>query len=416
MNILIVDDDRGVCDLLVDFISELEHKVQARNSGEDALAEFIETGYDLIFLDLQMPGMDGFEVLRKVKEINNDCEIVIITAYGSVDTAIQALNMGAYAYINKPFEFLELERIIARVRELVDLRQAYRLLANERLRSYALDNLIANSPAMRSIKEQIVDFSENTTPALIIGEAGAGKRYLSRIIHFNSIGKETLILQLNAEDIESLLQTGKFLHSDNIEISLDEFPDSLIQHGYGTVILNQINNLSLDSMDRMWRLLCEKMPLKEIENRKKLRIIALLETPPRFANPKLLITDDLWSCFPNVLIVPPLRERTGCVVSLAQLFLQSYVSEKGGNNFYISQPVKEFLRLYDWPGNISELKFMMDRLAVVCLSRVISASHLRAVQKDYREDVSRTVTDLGGLLTQAEKKMISRTFLKKDSN
>jgi len=417
MNILIVDDDQGVRQLLTDFITELNYPVQARASGEEALADFANEDHDLIFLDLQMPGMDGFEVLKQVKELNNDCEVIIITAYGSVNSAIQALNMGAYAYINKPFDFQELERITERVKELIELRQAYRLLVNERLRSFHIDNLVAVSPVMRTVKKRIIELGISGSSILVVGESGSGKRFASRLLHFNGNGKESLILQLNAEDLETFLAKGTFKHADGISLSLENFPDDLIRQGYGTIILNNINNLSLQVMDKLSKILNEKLPDSAYsENYRGFHLVAVISTPRDFDDPSQLVTEDLWEYFNDKLIIPPLRERTECIVPLAQLFFQGIVSAKGGRNFYISQPVREFLRLYDWPGNVGELKFVVDRLSLICSTRLISVKDLQSVQKDYIEITEKPMSGLGGLLTQAEKRLISKTFRQKSVN
>ncbi len=415
MKILIIDDDQGVRNLLTEFITELNHTVQAKATGEEGLVEFGRTDYDLLFLDLQMPGMDGFEVLRRIKEINNDAEVIIITAFGSVSSAIEALNMGAYAYINKPFDFQELERIIERVKELIELRQAYRLLANERLRSFHIDNLIAVSPTMRTVKQQIVELSEIGSSVLLIGEPGSGKRFVSRILHFSGKGKESLIIQLNAEDIETFLEKGKFRHSDGITLARTEFPRDLIRQGYGTVILNGLNDLSPGSINDLCALLNQVFPPSSPkESYRGFRLIALLEIPHHFTDPEILISESLWGFFSDIIRIPPLRYRNACIVPLAQLFFQNYVAEKGGRNFYISQPVREFLRLYDWPGNISELKIIVDRLAAICTSRLVSAKDLETVQKDYKEYAEKPGFDLGGILTQAERSLINKTFRQKD--
>ncbi len=414
MNILIVDDDPGVRNLLTEFISELNYSFQASASGEEALAEFAKAEYNMLFLDLQLPGLDGFEVLRQIKEINNDCEVIIITAYGSVNSAIQALNMGAYAYINKPFDMLELERIIDRVKELIDLRHAYRLLAKERMRSFHFENLVAVSPAMCAVKKQVVELSEMGFPLLIVGEPGSGKRFVSRIIHFNGKSKESLLIQMNVEDIDSLLSKGVFKHSDGITISLNDFLGDLIRQGYGTVVLNHINNLSQQSMDELFRLLNQKLSLQLLEEKYPgFRVIGLLETPFGFANPEILLTDALWGYFNGVITIPALRERSECIVPLAQIMLQGHVAEKGGRNFYISQPVREFLRLYDWPGNINELKSVIDRIASICTSRLISAKDLQVVQKEHFERSGRPTTELNSIITQAEKSLMNKTFRQK---
>jgi len=145
VRVLVVDDDPAIRELLKNFLESVGHEVETAASGVEALERFVNTRYNLLLLDLYMPGIDGLEVLRHVKSANPACEVVIITAYGSLPTAVQALNMGAYSYVNKPFDMIELDRLIARVKELVELRTAYNLLAQERLKAHSLNNLVASA-------------------------------------------------------------------------------------------------------------------------------------------------------------------------------------------------------------------------------------------------------------------------------
>lgn len=417
MNVLVVDDDPQVCELLAEFLAEQGHEYVGVGSGAEALAEFARREFDLILLDLFMPGMDGLEVLQQIKSQSPTCEVIIITAYGSAPSAIQALNMGAYAYINKPFDLQELGQVLDRVRELIDLRHAYRLLAQERLRSFHLDNLIAVSPSMLEVKARVTQVVRHLEPILLYGEAGTGKRFLARIIHFNGLVRESLLLQLNPNNVESWTTSESYLHSSGVALSARELPHDLYRQGYGTLVLNQIGELDRAGQQRLLTVLQSRR--EQLDPQRDLpgfRIIALLETPDEAVAPEEVIEPGLLEWFPHRLRVPPLRERPACVAPVAQLFFQRHVAELGGRSFYISQPVQEFLQLYKWPGNLRELEYMINRLAVICTSRLVSVRDLQQVQRELEENRRIQDRTLESLLTLAEKQLLYKTFRTKQNS
>jgi DNA-binding NtrC family response regulator len=412
VRILIVDDDPGVGDILSSYFLETgSFEPVVVGSGVEAIEEFERNEFELVLLDLYMPGMDGLEVLRQLKGLNPGCEVIMMTAFGSVPTAAKALDLGAYAYVSKPFDFPDLSRLISRARELVELRQAYRLLAHERLRNYHINNLIAVSPIMQAVRDQVVGLCQNVEPILVTGEAGTGKRFLSRIIHFNGRVRESLVMQLNVSEIEEWVTLGRLLHSSGVIMDAEELPNDLYRQGYGTLILNRLNELDPPVQIALGNLLRARDPeLQARGDMPGLRVIGLVEVPDEKVNPEQVIEPALLEYFTNRINMPPLRERQECILPVAQLFFQRHVSEIGGRGFYISRPVQEFLTLYSWPGNLRELEYMINRLTVICTSRLVSAHDLQQVHRELQENRQIQDRSLEELLTLAEKQLLQTTF------
>lgn len=414
MRILVVDDDPAIRELLIPFLEGLGHDVGAAGTGAEALEAFEAQPSDLILLDIVLPGIDGLEVLRQIRARSQACEVVMMTAYGSLPTAVQALNMGAYAYVNKPFDMQELIQMVGRVRELTDLRYAYGLLARERLRPNHISNLVSVSPVMLELKERLLELCGSLDSILLNGEAGVGKRFIARILHFNGQVRESLVLQLNVSEIEQWLTQPRFLHSNGMILSSAELPYDLYREGYGTLILNQLNDLDPTMQRSLARLLIERAPhLAPNGDLPGLRIIGLVEI--NGADLEHTIVPELIDAFQTRLKVPPLRERTECIIPVAQAFFNRYVRETGGRGFYISQPVQEFMLLYQWPGNLRELEYLVNRLSLICTTRLVSAQDLQRVHKELIENREIQDRNLEAMLTLAEKHALSKTFRKKDS-
>jgi DNA-binding NtrC family response regulator len=411
LKILIVDDDPGIQLLLSDFLAGFGHEEVTVGSGEEALVELNNSNFDVVFLDLMLPGIGGIEVLREIKSSNPGCEVIIITGHGSASSAIQALNLGAYAYINKPFDFQELDQMLNRVKELIELRHGYRLLAQERLRSFHFDNLIAVSPKMVQIKHLAKELTMNSDPLLIMGEPGTGKRFLARLLHFNGLRGSSLLLQMNGQEIENWLREGYFLHMNGISLSTHEFPFDLQRQGYGTIILNQLGDLSIETAERLNKMLSDRLSYCASHgDQPGFRIFGLLETTGAEASLQIDHSALFRPHFKHSIEIPPLRERVECILPITQLFFQRHVADLGGNPFYIAKPVAEFLQLYQWPGNIRELEHMVDRLTYICTSRLVSVKDIQAAQLELAEARRIHPPTLETLLTKAERQLMIQTF------
>lgn len=419
MNILIVDDDPDVQKLLTGFLNELGHKCTAVANGTDAISAFDAEDFDLVLLDLYLPGLDGIEVLKVIKQRRDECEVIIITAYGSIPSAVEALSLGAYAYIRKPFDFVDLRHSILRVQELIDLRKAYQILSHERLKSYHLDNLVAVSPNMVEVREKIISILDDDSSVIITGEQGTGKRFVSHIIHFNGKAPGSLFLQLNPEDVKKWIDQDKFENSEGIQLSKTEFPQDCIKQGCGTLLINRLTELDQNYLSQLGKILVNHTG--HISNNKGnsgLRIMATIDSSSDTDFYKDLLGKGLAPIFTHRIHLPNLRDRRECLPPLAQMFLSRIVAETGRRSFHLSRPVRDFLQLYHWPGNLTEMQNMLNRVAQTTTSRLITINDIRLVHREFEDAMTSQAQSLENILTLAEKEAIQRIFQpgNRDSN
>lgn len=411
MNVLIVDDEVDVRELLTSFLEELGHDSFAVGDGPEAIKAFNEASYDLVLLDIYLPGMNGIDVLKSIKQHHNECEVIMITAYGSISTAVEALGYGAYAYIRKPFNFDDLRFSILRVQQLIDLRKAYQVLSHERLKSFHIDNLVTISPIMKKIRKQIMGALDDINPILFSGERGTGKKFISRIIHFNGKMMDTLYLQVNPEDTVLWLDKDRFIHPDGIELSWTDFPQNLVQEGYGAVLFNRLDKLSKPYQEQLSDRLNEHYKNnKNSSINSNIRLMATMESTSKADVKKNLRELKLNKFFPHHLHQPPLRERRECIVPTAQMFLHRIVLKSGRSSILLSRPVQDFMQLYDWPANLSELQHLLERVAETVTSRLVTIKDLRRVHQEVEGIAEKDHQTLENMLTFAEKQAIQQIF------
>lgn len=411
MNILIVDDDPRIRTLLSEFIQTLGHDFKTAANGIEALAEFESGSFDLVLLDLFLPGMDGIEVLKAVKQSDRFSEVIMITAYGSIPSGVKALSLGAYAYIRKPFDMVDLEHSIIRVEEVIELRKACQMLSQERLKSYHLDSLLAYSARMKKLKSTIEKLIESSENVLISGGPGVGKNFVAQIMHYNSHFSNTSMIWLNPANVISMLETGTFKYSDSAVIRADDFRYSLVQQGCGAVVFQRLADLTSENQDELAKILLkDSRKIYSNGQQKFCRIYALVETASNRNSSKKMIQPDLLKQFRKSLHLPLLRERTEDIMPLAQLLLQEIANDSAHRPLQLARAVQEFMRMYTWPGNIKEMKSLINHIVSTTTSRMINISDLRRVHSEFRIDKPEELLSLDNLLTLAEKQTISQIF------
>ncbi len=411
MNVLIVDDEADVRELLTSFLTDLGHDSVAVTDGPEAIAAFDEASYDLVLLDIYLPGMNGIDVLQSIKQHHSECEVIMITAYGSISTAVEALGHGAYAYIRKPFNLEDLHFSILRVQQLIELRKAYQVLSHERLKSFHIDNLVATSDNMKKVHKQVIEAIDDGLPVLLSGERGTGKKFISRIIHFNGRSMHTLFVQVNPEETALWLDKQHIIHPDGIELSWQGFPQNLIQKGCGALLFNRLDKLPEQSQVLLAERLIQTYKKKSNNNGNSgVRIIATMESSSKTGVRKNL-RDHKWSkYFTHHLHLPPLRERRECIIPTAQMFLHRIVLKSGRSSLLLSRPVQDFMQLYDWPANLSELQHLLERVAETATSRLLTIKDLRRAHKDIEGIAEKDHQSLENMLTFAEKQAIQQIF------
>lgn len=406
MHILIADDDVKIRILLSDFLDLLGHTHRNAADGKEALEIFSKETFDLVLLDLVMPHKNGLEVLKSAKELKQDTEIIIITGHGSTKSAVEALGHGAYAYIRKPIDLRDLKHNIDRIRELLDLRQAYNILSREKSLSYNFDSMIAQNPKMAEVKEKIRSILTQKEPILITGAPGAGKSYIANMIHYHESALESPMFLITPEEINSMIEFGSYQTSDGLKLTLKNLRYKLPSNNYGTIVVKRISELSAEHQKE----LVKGIFSKDQTNQPELRIIGLVQTIRQKGDFSTILIPTLAKKFKHHIHIPALRERREDIIPLAQMFLQKITSKNHARSMQFSRPVQEFFKIYNWPQNVSELHHLVNYVVSTNKSRLIKISDLRRIHRELQLEDTDELKSLENILTLAEKQTIQQIF------
>ncbi|MBU1087423.1 MAG: sigma-54 dependent transcriptional regulator [Candidatus Omnitrophica bacterium] len=380
--ILVVDDDQSFRFLLEEALKKEGYDVSSAVSGEQALELYQPDKFDLITLDVKMPGIDGFEVLSRIKQISPQQQIVIITAYGAQKIAIEAVKKGAYDYFTKPFDIDELRLIISRSLECSRLNRENRQLKDELHKRYDFDEIIGNSGKMREVFEIMKKVVNSEVTVLIQGESGTGKELAARAIHFNSARKSNPFVKINCAAIpDGLLESELFGHekgafTDASAKKIGRFEAA----NTGTIFLDEIGDMSLSTQAKVLRALQEK----EFERvgstqliKVDVRIIAATNKDLFRGVKESEFREDLYYRINVVnLQLPALRQRREDIPLLFEYFMHKFNQEFNKAIKHISLEAMELLMKYSWPGNIRELENVLQRAIVLAEKDMLTKQDL----------------------------------------
>jgi DNA-binding NtrC family response regulator len=383
--ILIVDDEMIMRESLSGWLERDGHAVQTACSGEEALAKCRENRFDILLVDIKMEGMSGLEVLRRIKEGDADVAVVMITAYGSIATAIEAMKNGAVDYMLKPFDPNELGVLVEKIiqhqqqaRENLYLKEQFK----ERTR---FENMIGQSEAMQKVFELICDVAPTDSTVLIQGETGTGKGLAAKAIHSHSRRCRGPFVVVNCGAIpEHLMETELFGHMKGAFTDAKETKKGRLElaHG-GTLFLDEIGEIGMRMQIDLLRVLEDRVfyrvggtqPLEA-----DFRVVAATNRSLEQAIHDGRFREDLYYRLNVVgLTLPPLRQRKQDIPLLAEHFLRRYVQETHRAIDRISREALDEMMLYDWPGNVRELENAIERAVVVGKTRQLMPTDLPIV-------------------------------------
>ncbi len=423
--ILVVDDEMILRESLAGWLERDGHEVDKAESGEEALEKIKNIRYDILLVDIKMGGISGLEVLKQVKESDPDVAVVMITAYGSIATSIEAIKNGAYDYLLKPFDPGELgvliEKIIehqAQARENLFLKEDYR----ERIR---FESMIGQSGPMQETFDLIKDVAPVNSTVLITGETGTGKGLAARAIHTNSNFREGPFVVVNCGAMpEHLMETELFGHQKGAFTDAKETKKGRLELAHeGTLFLDEIGEISMRMQIDLLRVLEDRVfyrvgGIQPIEV--NFRVIAATNRNLEDAIKEGVFREDLYYRL-NVISfeMPPLRERKEDIPLLAEHFLNRFTQETNIAIDKISREAKDEMMLYEWPGNVRELENAIERgvvvgkgrsimpedlpifrtgkqkLPVSRLLKEIEKTHIVNVLDDFQWNISKSAKDLG---------------------
>lgn len=398
-NILVVDDEEGVGYSFQCVFPKPKYNVEIALSAEEALGKMRSTVYDLIVLDIRMPGMSGLDALQRIQEIDPKVPVIFITAFGTADTAIEAIRKGAYDFILKPFDVPAMEQLIDRALDLS--RQLRMRVVMEDRQDIRLDEdrMIGLNPKMQKVYKQIGQVAATGVPVLICGESGTGKELVARAIYQHSRRAAKLFLAINCASIpESLLESelfgyekGAFTGAVHRRIGKFEQADG------GTIFLDEIGDMPLATQAKILRLLQEQAFERLGGNttiRVNVRIIAATNQDLERAIERKTFREDLYYRL-NVFTItlPPLRQRRDDIPRLVEYFIARFQSELGKPDLTVSREAMDLLVAYDWPGNIRELQNVLKNAAVISQGDLIRPESLSI--SSVVTSSSRTASSLG---------------------
>ena len=373
VNILVVDDDAETRDLLREVLGEEGYNVVVSSSGEEALEVGKQECFDIIISDLKLgPSLTGLDVLKAYKSIQPESEVILITAFGSMETAIEALKGGAFDYLSKPFKIEELLVQVGRALENRALVRENRNLRQQLESQVQLTSLVGRAPVMLEVYKKIAMVSESRSTVLIYGESGTGKELVARAIHYNGPRAEQRFFAINCGALpESLLETELFGHvRGSFTGAVGNKRGIFEEADGGTVFLDEVAEMSPALQVKLLRTLEEQEVRRVGSNRAVPVDVRILAASNRNLTERVeqgKFRQDLYFRLRVIEIeLPPLRERTEDIPLLAEHFLKRFERERG-RVFTISPQAFSVLLTYDWPGNVRELENALE--AAVALNR-----------------------------------------------
>jgi len=408
--ILIVDDELILRESLSRWLERDGHRVETAASGEEALDRFKETRYDILLVDIKMEGISGLEVLRHVKESDPDVAVVMITAYGSISTAIEAMKNGASDYLLKPFDPNELGVLIDKISES-QAQALENLYLREQFKERSqFESMIGQSRPMQKIFDLIQDVAPTNSTVLISGETGTGKGLAAKAIHTNSPCSEGPFVTVNCGAIpEHLMESELFGYQKGAFTDAKTTKRGRLELAHrGTLFLDEIGEISMRMQIDLLRVLEDRVfyrvgGTQPIEA--EFRVIAATNRDLEKAIKDGVFREDLFYRL-NVITfdMPPLRDRKEDIPLLAEHFLHRFTKETNKPIDGIAREAIDEMMLYEWPGNVRELENAVERAVVVSKERKIIPNDLPIFRPEYRLDAP------GKSLMEVEKKHISQVL------
>jgi two-component system, NtrC family, response regulator PilR len=380
--LLVVDDERSMRELLAIVLGREGFEVVVAENGKQALAELERRPVDLLISDIHMPDMTGLEVLRTARTLNPDLAGIMVTAFASTETAIEALRMGAYDYIHKPFNVDELKIVVRGALERRQLKRENVLLKRALQETHQFSNIIGRSETMVAVFELIETIAQTTSTVMVTGESGTGKELAARAIHFNSLRRDRPFVAVNCGALtETLLESELFGHVKGSFTGASSNKKGLIEVAdKGTIFLDEIGEMSPLMQVKLLRVLQERT-FRRVggteETPADIRIIAATNRDLAQMVAEGRFREDLYYRINVIpLHLPPLRERQEDISLLAHHFVERFAREMGKTVQGLANESLEVLRRYHWPGNIRELENAMERAVALERTPLILPSSL----------------------------------------
>jgi DNA-binding NtrC family response regulator len=414
ISLLIVDDEESVRDSLYNWFLEDGYSVDCAENAKVALSMLESKNYDIILADIKMPGMDGLEMHRRIKTLNKDSIVIIMTAFASVETAVQALKDGAYDYVTKPFDPDDLSHLVRNATSHISLKSENEALKSKIISLENIEDIIGNSLAMVNVLKDVESVAQSNSSVIITGESGTGKELIARAIHSNSPRKYFPLVSVHCGALsESLLESELFGHEKGAFTgAMFNRKGRFEMADGGSIFLDEIATISPKMQIELLRVL-ESKTFVRVGGNKELksdfRVICATNRDLKKLVENGTFREDLYYRLNVVNItIPPLRERREDIELLVDHFIKKYCMSMSRDTISIDQSVMMHLKEYNFPGNVRELENMIERAIVIGNGRQILLKDL-PLGKD-------TVSTSYESLDDLEKKYIFEILNKYDWN
>ncbi len=430
--ILVIDDEKLIITSLKQHLEKEDYEVWTAESGEEGFNVFQTEVPDIVLLDMNLPGVSGIEILESIKKLNREVIVIIITAHGDIGMAVSAIKLGAYDFVEKPFELDRISVLLKKSLETISLKREVNYLREEQYHKYSFKNIVAQSGGMKDVITLVKKVAESDANTILIqGESGTGKNLIARAIHYHSSRVTKPFVEVTCTALpETLVESelfgyekGAFTDAKASKKGLFEFADG------GTVYLDEIGDIKPSTQAKLLRVLEEKTfkrvgSLRDITV--NIRIIAAtnkkdLEGAVREGS----FREDLYYRLKVIpIFISPLRQRKEDIIPLAMHYLTMFNKEFKKNVKGISQEAEELLINYPWHGNARELKNIIERICILEDTDIISPHHIPSeiinhIDTAFVEKVSKASFNLppeGLSLKNVEKELIVQAIEKADGN
>ena len=367
-NILIVDDEAGIRDSLAGALSDEGYSASSAESGEVCLERLRKGAFDVVLLDIWLPGIDGLETLERIRQLDNPPEVIMISGHGTIETAVRATKLGAYDFLEKP---LSLDKTLILVKNAIESKKLERENVDLKKQLHARSTIVGDSIPMKALRQQIGLMAPTNGRVLIYGESGSGKELVAHAIHAQSLRKDQTFVEVNCAAIpEDLIESELFgHHKGSFSGAATDKEGKFQKANEGTLFLDEVGDMSLKTQSKVLRTLEEQrfIPVGSEETiTVDVRVIASTNKDLEEEISKGNFREDLFYRL-NVIpfFVPPLRERKEDIPLFARYFLKELAATYGRRPREITDDAIELLMRYSWPGNVRELRNVIERIVIM---------------------------------------------------
>ncbi|TLD41321.1 MAG: Response regulator of zinc sigma-54-dependent two-component system [Candidatus Jettenia ecosi] len=416
-SLLLVDDDKNTLDGLVKILMHDGYTVSGAVSGYDALNLLSRKNFDIIVTDMKLPGMGGISLIHEIRKREESVAIVVITAYSSVKTAVEAIKCGADDYLTKPINIEELKVVLEKLWEKQQLIAQNRILKEKLKDRYKFSELVGSTSQMQQIFHMIEDVAPSTASILILGETGTGKELVANAIHYQSDRSARPFIALHCAALsEGVLESELFGHEKGAFTGAIQTRKGRFEMADGgTLFLDEVGEMSLKVQVKLLRVL-EKGEFERVGGEKTLKVdVRFIAATNRDLEREVSegrFREDLFYRL-NVITInlPPLRERRDDIPILSNFFVIKYTKKYKKEIKGFTPEAMDALCAYHWPGNVRELENVIERAIVLCKKNTLSVDHLPGNVIPNKDDISVIKIPLGISLKEAEKEIIQKTLL-----